>query len=52
MEISLTYAPKICCPLHNLQIFLYLDPSITHWDDKKRNTEMTEKQHLGNRGMI
>ncbi|MBA8755208.1 hypothetical protein OZD68_01570 [Wolbachia endosymbiont of Drosophila bicornuta] len=30
---SLTYAPKICCPLHNLQIFLYLDPSVKHWDD-------------------
>ncbi|WP_353288573.1 hypothetical protein [Wolbachia endosymbiont (group A) of Pogonocherus hispidulus] len=30
------YAPRICCSLHNLQIFLYLDPSVTHWDDRKK----------------
>ena len=30
------YALRICCSLHNLQIFLYLDPSVTHWDDRKK----------------
>src|SRR6266576_1517126 len=36
------YALRICCSLHNLQIFLYLDPSVTHWDDReKRATGMT-----------
>ncbi|WP_264735510.1 hypothetical protein [Wolbachia endosymbiont (group A) of Rhinocyllus conicus] len=27
MGIISAYAPRICCLLHNLQIFLYLDPS-------------------------
>ncbi len=31
-----SYAPRICCSLHHLQIFLYLDPSVTHWDDRKK----------------
>ncbi|AWW50870.1 hypothetical protein ASM33_08490 [Wolbachia endosymbiont of Folsomia candida] len=31
------YATRICCSLHNLQIFLYLDPSVTHWDDRKES---------------
>ncbi|MFP3025043.1 MAG: hypothetical protein ACEY3L_01870 [Wolbachia sp.] len=30
------YAPRIFCSLHNLKIFLYLDPSVTHWDDRKK----------------
>ncbi len=30
------YALRICCSLHNLQIFLYLDPSVTHWNDGKK----------------
>ncbi|WP_265035818.1 hypothetical protein [Wolbachia endosymbiont (group A) of Anomoia purmunda] len=41
MDIILTYAPTICCPLYNFQIFLYLDPSVTHWDDRKESTGMT-----------
>ncbi|APR98732.2 hypothetical protein ASM33_05840 [Wolbachia endosymbiont of Folsomia candida] len=35
MNIILTYAHRVCCLLYNLQIFLYLDPSVTHWDDKR-----------------
>ncbi|WP_157956379.1 hypothetical protein [Wolbachia endosymbiont of Folsomia candida] len=31
--LLLTYTPKARYPLHNLQIFLRLDPSVTHWDD-------------------
>ncbi len=29
------YAPRICCSLHNLQIFLYLDPSVSYSDDRR-----------------
>lgn len=29
------YAPRICYSL-NIQTLLYLDPSVTHWDDKRR----------------
>ncbi|MFP3027554.1 MAG: hypothetical protein ACEY3L_15415 [Wolbachia sp.] len=26
MDMILTYVPRICCPLHNLQMFLCPDP--------------------------
>ena len=35
------YALRICCSLHNLQIFLYLDPSVTHWDDTFQVSQIT-----------
>ncbi|MDE5057612.1 hypothetical protein OZD61_02245 [Wolbachia endosymbiont of Drosophila bocki] len=30
---TLFYASRIRCPLNNLQILLYLDSSVTHWND-------------------
>jgi len=35
MDIILTYVPRICCPLHNLRIFLYLDPSVKRWNERQ-----------------
>ncbi|WP_375604324.1 hypothetical protein NOX90_01815 [Wolbachia endosymbiont of Anurida maritima] len=29
------YALRICCSLHNLQIFLYLDPSVSYLDYRR-----------------
>ncbi|WP_265036644.1 hypothetical protein [Wolbachia endosymbiont (group A) of Anomoia purmunda] len=31
--LFLRYAPRIRCQLHNLQILLYLDSSVKHWND-------------------
>ncbi|WP_264705284.1 hypothetical protein [Wolbachia endosymbiont (group A) of Gymnosoma rotundatum] len=42
MDIILTYVPRICCPLHNLRIFLYLDPSVSYSDDIIGGTGMTK----------
>ncbi|APR98314.2 hypothetical protein [Wolbachia endosymbiont of Folsomia candida] len=48
LALLLTYTPRIRCSLHDLQIFLYLDPSVTHWDDrKKRHWDDIEKTHFG-----
>ncbi len=45
-DIILTYIPRIRFLFYNLRIFSCLDPSVTHWDDKKMDSKMTRREIL------